>query len=59
MRTHSSYDTLSNLLQLTQVQPLTVQLNRLLKATGRIFLGAWSKHASELQDDQKIKSLMT
>ena len=54
MKTHSSYDTLSNLLLLTQVQPLTTT-KLTIKATGRIFVGVRSKHASELQNDKKIE----
>ena len=30
-----------------------------IKATGRIFVGARCKHASELQNDKKIQSLLT
>ena len=30
-----------------------------IKATGRIFVGAWSMDASELQNDQKIECLPT
>ena len=30
-----------------------------IKATGRIFIGAWFKHAPELQNDKKIASLLT
>ena len=29
------------------------------EATGRIFVGAWSKHAPELQNDKKMESLLT
>ena len=48
---HSSYDTLSNFLQLTP--DCTTKLA--IKATRTIFVGTWSKHASELQNDKQTE----